>query len=295
MQSGVWNGWKERPLRRRAGAMLAALAALAAIAAGEASAAADGENRVISDEWVFSVGGYLTDFKTTASAGTSGPVGAVINFEDQLNLEEDKTFARGDGQYRFNERHAIGFGFWSLKRDGRNQIDGSIDWQNVTYPAMAIIDTEFDVSWFRVDWRYSFFHTDRGEAGLNVGISAYDLSASLAGTWTVNMMSQSARGEESVTVPVPTFGMFVNFAITPNVLFRSSFNWLDLDVGDLDGEVTDVTLVFEWYFSEHVGIGGGTARTAIDYKDTSSDPVLIDYKQSGFLGYFTFAWGDVDQ
>ncbi|HET6277758.1 MAG TPA: hypothetical protein VFG08_03150, partial [Candidatus Polarisedimenticolia bacterium] len=66
------------------------------------------------------------------------------------------------------------------------------------------------------------------------------------------------------------------------------------DVGDLEGEVTDISLVFEWYFSEHVGIGGGTARTSIDYKDTSSDPATIDYKQSGFLGYFTFAWGDVD-
>ncbi len=248
---------------------------------------------MIADKWVLSIGGYVTDFKTTAAVGSGSVIGTIIRLEETLGLDENKTFLRGDGFYRFNSRHAIGFGFWSLKRDGVGIIDEEIEWDGITYPAMALLDTTFDVGWYRADWRYSFMRMDRGEAGFNLGLSFYDFSASIEGMGMVGGTAGNFKGEESLTVPVPTFGLFTNFAITPNVLFKSAFNWLSLEYDDFDIEVSDVTLVFEWYFSEHVGIGGGSSITDIDYKDTGNNPFSVEYKQTGFLAYFTFAWGDV--
>lgn len=301
MESTVCSSSTGRSFLGGAGAVLALVAALTIAGTGSAVAEYDSsrEARVIDDRWVLNIGGYVTDFNTTAAAGAGGPVGAVIRFEDQLGLESNKTFLRGDGLYRFNQRHGIGFGFWSLKRDGNNTIDTTIDWEGVTYPAGGVIDSTFDFSWLRVDWRYSFMRMDRGEAGINLGFSYYDLSATINGAGVIdpggpNEQTGTFAGEESIAVPVPTIGLFTNFNITPNVLFKTSLNWLDLSFGDIEGQVADITLLFEWYFSQHVGIGGGTSRTSIDYKDTGDNPFTLDYTQSGFQGYFTFAWGDVN-
>jgi hypothetical protein len=293
MESRVCNSATRRSCRRGAGVLIALLAAMAGPAF--AASGSGGESRVIADEWVLNVGGFLTDFNTTAAAGTGGAIGTVISLEDELGLEEDKAFLRSDGHYRFNPRHAIGFGYWGLKRSGQRTIDDEIDWDGNVYDVGVVLDTDFNIDWLRVDWRYSFLRTDRGEAGVNIGLSSYNFEVALDGTGTVNgVPNNRVRAEETLFAPVPTFGMFVNFAITPNVLFRGAFNWLDLEAGDIDGSVTDVLLVFEWYFTEHFGIGGGASRTSIDYTDTSDDPLTLDYSQSGFLAYLTFAWGDVD-
>lgn len=297
MASTVRNRSTKWSFLRGGGIVLALAAALTAAGTGTAVADYDSSRdaRVIKDKWVMSIGGYLVDFDTTAAVGSGTVIGTVVRLEDQLNLDSNKTFVRGDGFVRFNPRHAIGFGFWSLNRSGQNMLNQDITWDGIDYPLNAVLDSSFDVSWLRVDWRYSFLRSERGEAGFNAGFSTYDFSASLEGMGSINGGTPATfKGEESITLPVPTFGIFVNFAITPNVLFKSWFTWLDLSVGDFDGQVSDVSILFEYYFSEHVGIGGGSARTNIEYKSTGNDPVSIDYKQSGFLGYFTFVWGDAD-
>jgi hypothetical protein len=284
-----------RSLCRRGAAVLALMIALALAGQHPVFAERDGEQRVISDEWHLQIGGALTDFKTTAAAGSSGALGVVIRFEDQLKLEEDKSFARGDGFYRFNERHGIGFGFWSLKRSGLNVLQDEIDWEGVTYPVGALIDTEFDASWIRADWRYSFMRMDRGEAGFALGFSYYDVSGKISGIGAIGGGPQgSFTGEGGYGVPVPTFGLFINFGITETVLFNTYFNWLKFDVGDISGGVTDISLAIEWYITDHFGIGGGTTRTEISYENSGTNPLTIDYTQSGFMAYLTFVFGDID-
>jgi len=280
--------------RKLGGTVLAIVAALAIGVHKDALAGPGDEPRVISDEWVMSVGGYLVEFRTSAGVGSGNVIGSVLRLEDELGLDPRKSFVRGDGFYRFNPRHAIGFGIWSLSRRGENSITDEIEWDDVTYTAFADIKSTFDVDWLRLDWRYSFMRMERGEAGINVGLSSYRFSASLEGMGSIGATSGSYRREESIVAPVPTLGMFVNFAITPNVLFRSSFNYLTLRIGDIDARVSDITLLFEWYFSEHVGIGGGSARTNITYQNMGSKPIDIQYEQAGVLAYFSFVWGDVD-
>jgi hypothetical protein len=293
MKGWSGTGSRRRPLLRAGGA---ASALLAALAIGEPVRADSGsEYRVIADEWVLSAGGLVTDFSTTAAVGTGNALGTIIRLEDELGLEDDKSAFRADGFYRFNPRHAIGFGYWSLNRSGSNIIADQIEWQGNVFDASVNLLTEFDIQWIRADWRYSFMRSERGEAGISLGLSTYDFLAALEGDATIGMaMTQRVRAEETIFAPVPTVGMFVNFAVTPNVLFRTTMNFLDLTAGDLEGEVSDISFVFEWYLSEHFGIGGGTSRTSIDYKDTGTDPFTIDYSQSGFIAYITFTFGDIE-
>jgi hypothetical protein len=263
-----------------------ALGALVTCLALTGVSAADGDSRVISDDWLITLGGYLVDLDTDAAVGSGGVLGTSIQVEDDLGIEGDKSFARMDGQYRFNERHAMGWGLWSLSRDGSRALQRQIDWDGNTYDVGAVISSEFDTSWLRLDWRYSMLHTDKGEAGFAAGISAYQFDFVLEGEASVSGGGTAVRrGEESFVAPVPTFGLFINYAITPSIVFRAKADLLDVRVGNLDGSLLDTMLLFDWYFSDHVGVGGGVNKTDIDLKNTGDDPYSAQYKQSGFLAY----------
>jgi hypothetical protein len=100
----------------------------------------------------------------------------------------------------------------------------------------------------------------------------------------------AARAEDDLLAPVPTFGIFLNYAFLPNLVFRVKADLIDLDVGDFEGKLTDTTVLLEWYFSRHVGVGLGVNRADIDVRDAGEDPFLIDLSQSGVLGYVSFAF-----
>lgn len=286
----------ERSRSHRATA--AVLSAAMLVLGGPVLAAAGSENRVISDRWLVWTGSYLPDFKTDAAVGSGMVVGTTIRAEDELGLDDNASMFRGEGMYRFNSRHAIGFGFWTFNRRGDVMIDRRIEFDGHVFDLGARLESDLDTEWIRADWRYSFFRSERGETGVSLGLSTYGIEMKVAGEATVDdgmggTFLSGERAEQKILAPVPTFGMYVNFAVTPTVIFRAYVNFLDLDGGDYEGRLTESAFLFEWYPSTHVGVGGGLSGSEIDFKNTGDDPYSFEYDLSGFLVYVTFAWGDV--
>ncbi len=264
-------------------------------AAESAEAAEAGKKYpLMSDKFFFTLGSFLTDFKTSASVGVGGVFGTFIQFEDDLGLDDDDTLFRVDGFYRFNERHSLDFGFWTFNRSGEAFIDEPIEFDGTTFEITGIIRSEFDTSWLRLGWRYSFLRNERGEAGLSLGLSTYKFDIALEGDVMIGMTTTRERAEDDLIAPVPTFGMFINYAITPRVIVKLNAKFLDLQIDDIDGKVIDTTFLIEWYFSRHVGVGLGINGTDIDIRDEGDDPFTVDYSVSGLMAYFTFSFGNVD-
>ena len=265
-----------------------------------AAAESPDDYRVISDKFIISLGTYLTDITTDAAVGSGGVIGTFIRVEDDLGITEDDTLFRVDGLYRFNRRHAISFGYWSVNRDGTAVITDQIDFDGNIFDLGVGLETTYDTTWLRIDWQYSFLRTDRGEAGISAGLSFYQYDITLEGFATVDdgmggTIQEFTRAEEDIVAPVPTMGFFINFAITPNLLFRLKADFFDLDVNDIEGSLIDTGMFFEWYFSHHVGIGGGLTGSDLQFSSLGGDnPFTVDYRQTGLVGYFTFAFGEVD-
>lgn len=264
-------------------------------AAGNRPTAAESETRVVEDKFVLRVGGYLTDFKTDANVGTGGVFGTLIRLEETLGIQDDKSVARLDGFYRFNERHSLDFGLWSFKREGLARIDEQIEFDGNVFDIGVDLASKFDTSWLRVGWRFSVLRTERGEAGFSAGISAYEFDFGIAGQATVSdgmggTVLQAVRAEDDLLTPVPTVGMFISYAFKPRLILLARADFLDVEVGDLEVSLLDTRLLIEWYFSRHVGFGVGTNSTEIQVRDTGDDPFSVDYLQRGLLGYFTFAF-----
>lgn len=133
--------------------------------------------------------------------------------------------------------------------------------------------------------------SDRGEAGFSAGVSAFNFEFAFEGMGSISIgmgsIARDFRVEESLLAPAPPIGLFMTYAIHPRVLFRAKGDFLDVDIGDIEASLTETMLGFDWFFVEHVGIGVGVLGTRIEYKDRTDDPILIDYRQDGFIAYLS--------
>lgn len=274
--------------------IIALMAILMVAATQPAAAADDTRNRAISDRFTIMLGTYVTAFETTASVGNGGILGTTINIEDDLGIDDDDSLLRIDGLYRFNPRHAIGFGYWNLDRDGKQFIDVEIDFGGDIFQTTGVIESVFDITWVQFSWRYSFLRNDRGEAGFLVGLSFYEFDIALEGLAFVNGMGPAvlARAEEDLIAPVPTIGMFINFSITPNVVVKMNASFLDLDIDDIEGKVIETNFAMEWYVARYFGLGLGFNGNDIDIRQTGDNPFTVRYDQRGLVAYMIFGWGD---
>ena len=252
--------------------------------------------RVISDRWGFYVGGFIADASTEAAIGSGRFLGATIRVEDDLGLKEDSSTFRAEGFYRFNPRHGLDIGFWSLSRDGQRTIDEEFEFQDKIIQVGADIASEFDTSYFRLAYKYSMVNTDRAEAGITAGFSTYNFRLALQGDISFVdpngvLITNLDSVTERIVAPVPTIGFFLNYAMRPRLLFKLKADFLNLEAGDFEGRLLDTTFGVEWYFSRHVGVGLLSNSTSIEVKDRSENPWSVDYRQRGWVGYFTFVFG----
>ena len=282
---------------RRTARIAVLLGTIVVASASGAAAAADGdqETRFLDDRWSILVGGYLTDFATDAAVGSGAALGTVVRAEDELGIDRGPDTFRLDGLFRINKKQSIGFGYWGVNRKGAAAIDKQIEWDGRVFDIGARLESTFNVSWYRFDWRYSLLRTERGEAGIALGISAYDFTLGIDGEATIDDGEGGTIGEQvsagtSVLAPVPTVGMYITYAIRPALLLRLEANFLRLAVGDIEGRLVDTSARLDWYFTRHVGIGGGVNTTNIEYKERGDNPVSVDYRQAGFLAYATLVF-----
>ena len=266
--------------------------------AGSLPATAADDFRAITNKLTFSFGSYLADFDTDASVGTDGVLGTFIRFEDELGLDDDDTIFRIDGFYRFSDKNAIGFGFWTLNRDGEAFTSEQINFDGDIFDVGVFLRSELDSQWIRLDWRHSFLRNEKGEAGFTLGLSTYEFDVGLQGLATVSdgmggTVLVDTRSSDDFLAPVPTIGFFINYSITPKWVFRLSANYFSLEVSDFEGNITDTVIQFEWLFSRYVGVGVAVNGTIIDVEDTGDDPFSVKYDQSGLVAFLTFGFGSL--
>ena len=253
------------------------------------------ESRVLSDKWYFSAGWFGADISTDVAFGFGSHIGTSIRLEDELRLAENKDSARFGFRYRFNRKHSIALAAFSLNRTATTAVDEDIEIRRGAHEGLhfgvgATIDSKLDADFLGLFYNYSFYNNGKIDAGINVGLSTYDFGLELAGQAELvdedgNPIggTQFRSTSQSVLAPVPAYGIFLNYAIRHNVIFSFTSQGLHLDVGDIEGRVSDTRGTVEWFFTKHVGVGGGVTNTSIEVKDNSDSPYRVDYNYGGFV------------
>jgi hypothetical protein len=250
---------------------------------------------VVASRWGLSMGGFVVDLDTSAAVGVHGILGGILNLEEILGLDATQSLARMDGFYRFKPRHAIDVTWLSIARSSTTELGNRIDFDEVSFE--GFVESRIDMDLFKVTYKWSFLNNGKVNTGLIVGLSTYRLGADLRGEGRVldidgNPIDMTDFHETGIQViaPVPTLGVFSDFAPKPWFVLRLSGELLDLSIGDIEGRFLDIRATMDFYFTRNVGIGIGLNQTSLEYQNRGDNPLRVNYEYGGILFYLSLAF-----
>lgn len=251
----------------RAVAMVMAISLLSLVrsAAAEEGNESIPDHPVLSDAWYLSAGALWAESNVTANLN-SGAIGAgaLIDFEDDMGLDESSVIGLFDARWHFTKRWQLEVEYFKLDRDNEKQIQRTIDWGNLNVPVNGVAKGSFNIEDFRVSVGYSFFRTQDKEVGVGLGAHVAKLEAGLS---TLNFGSEVA----SQTAPLPFLTLYARMALTDRWLLTMRVDRLSLDTGDIDGQIFSSGLDVIYQPWRHFSIGLGFRDINFQVDSTSED------------------------
>ena len=285
-------------VRRTVAAAATSIATIVLLA--PAAAAADPppavqSTRVLSDEWHFELGGLWAKFDSSFQLGTDKIVGTSVNLEDDLGLSSDTTTWNLNGFWRFGSVSALGFGYTSFNRDGSNKLDQAITVGDTVYDVNARIDSELDMDFLQLYYRWSVVNNGRTEAGFNFGLSTYRIEASVSGEGSVDENGEptffrNAEEKEDIVAPIPVVGLFINYAFTPDLILMADASFFRIDVGDISGNVISSRATLDYYFTEHFGAGVSVYGNYVRAEVSGDSDWTVGVNQNGFGAHLSLVF-----
>ena len=205
------------------------------------------------EKFSISVGLFVTDrdSKTRLDAQGSGMDGTEIDVEGELGLDTSDSVFRLDSYYNINEKHRIDFSWFDLSRTGSKQTQRDINWKDTFYPSGTVLNSNFDLSIYKLAYTWSFMRREWGYLGLTGGFYVADIGLSLSAA------SISAGDGGGFTAPLPVIGLRGEYIFSDRWSFRASTEVFAFAYGDFDGSLYDTYAGIDFHLSDRWAIGAG--------------------------------------
>ena len=231
-----------------------------------------------------SVGVFLTDRNSkTRVDGTTGMIGTEVDLEGDLRLNQSDSVFRIDGYYRFNQKHRLDFSAFDLSRTASKVIEKDIQWKDTLFPIDTTVDSDIDLTIYKLAYTWSFMRRDKGYLGLTAGLYIADFGTRLKGE------AIGALESDEVTAPLPVIGLRGQYDFTEKLSFRASAEIFALEYEDYSGSLYDIYAGLDYQFFTHVAIGIGINAVELNVEITkdrfNGD---IDWRYDGGMLFFKF-------
>jgi hypothetical protein len=209
------------------------------------------------------------------------PVGAYIDFDQTLGGATSATVGRLDGLYRFNEHHGLGLSWYALKFKGSRVLQKDLAWGDQTFTANTQVDSELRFDVYKLNYQYSLFHNEKAELGALVGLHIMRTFVS------INAVGISQSQSQTVTAPLPVFGLFADYNFTPRLSAYYNIQIFSINYQDkVKGGMQDTLIGLEYRLFRNVALGTAYNRFSLNM-DIKGDAATLhlDSSWNGLMGY----------
>ena len=230
------------------------------IALGPAYAQGDPEWRSwpMGQRFGVSVGGFFAKLDTKVRLdGSGGVLGTVIDFEQNLGLDDTKNRIMAGGYWRFFKKHRLDFSYFNLDRSGDSSSTVNIRFGDRIFEADLPLHAFLDIEVFNLGYSYSILFDEKKELAVGLALSFQDIATGLEGTGLLAGLNVSESS--SVLAPLPTFTGRFAYAITPKWIVDTNIGYFTISLGDagdeLSGDIIAVNAGVKWQLLKHFNLG----------------------------------------
>jgi hypothetical protein len=212
--------------------------------------------------------------------------------EGNLDLPDTSHVTTIYGRYNFNQKHSIGFSFFSVNRESNVfSFDKTFEDIRVVGDATMTDTTNF----YQLDYGYTLFNDDRSRIKLLAGIYSLDLKYVFEANGDITVGGVTTSGsileQADVFAPLPLIGLDFWFSFTPEWSMATTVGFVAGKHDDLSAVVMQAGINAQYKFSRHIGgVIGLTSFSADITIEDSDEKQDIDYAYGGlFMGvHFVF-------
>ena len=196
---------------------------------------------------------FDTNFKfTNRETGRS----VFLDSEGSMDLPEVKTIPLIYGYWRPSQKHGLGFGYFSVRRDSDLiEIDRNLGDLSVEGRASLEDDTRF----YTLAYNYTLFQDSRAFLFASLGITAIDLKYDFDAFGVLSIDDvpvTSGAYTESLEqfAPIPMIGVDAWFAITDKWSFGARASFVAGDVADVRALILESRIRVKYDLNENIGL-----------------------------------------
>lgn len=236
-------------------------------------------NPLLTDRFFIGVGAYAARSTTKIELSTDSGVGASVDFEDALGLDNTKVTPQFLARWRFSDSWQLQVENFQLDRSASRTLLEDVDWGDEVFPAGTDVDTKYNVSVTRVSVGYSFFQRPDKEIGVALGFHLTNIDASISGS------GGSEEGGAGLA-PLPVISLYSQFALTDEWAVGMRADAFQIEYEAYDGKIISTGFDVTYQPWRHVGFGLGY-RTLLIHGgvDAGSFEGDIDSTFSGAIAF----------
>lgn len=244
------------------------------------------ENPTLNDQLLVAAGGFYTEISSEARLDSEFlGLGATIDLEDALDLDENKLVPFGMAHFRLDDRWRFEIEYYRLQRESTETIDIEIQWGDVTFPINTGLEAHFDIQMYRASLGYAFFRRKDKELGIALGLHAARINAELSDE------SGTTRDKGDLLAPLPVGSLYGGIALTDSWSILMRIDAFSLESEGYDGRLLSngVDLIYQPF--RHIGFGVGFRDLYVDLESSESDyPGKIESNVRGPIAFLTASY-----
>lgn len=230
------------------------------------------------------LGYYSPDINTSFRLNGALGLGTEIGLED-LGLEEEKSVFRLDGVFRISPKSQLAITYTSINRESKAILENRIEVGDQVFDVGSGIGLNFNVDYFALTWRYSFFNEKNWNAGVSLGARAVSINTGFGALRNDGTEDISRTASASFTAPALLVGIHGSAYLTPKLLARYSLEYFQLSISGIDISVIESNFSVQYFIWRNLGLG--IAYSTNDYQ-------VKDIPLGNFDGQFDFNFGGLN-
>ena len=184
---------------------------------------------------------------------------------DDLGLDEKTVSPILGGVINFGRRWTLRLDYFGYHDDGKNTAESEFDFDGITFPVGARLDSSIDIDLYVVNLSYNFIRTERARFGVGVGVHAADMNLEVSGKTSVaGVKTDVGTGEEDILAPLPNLYVMGAYSFTDRFIVRGGAGGMSLNSGDWSGTLYFVNAFVEYWPFRYAGFGAGYRYISAD-------------------------------